>query len=379
MSFDPDDIWVDAIKGLNHVPQQKKRRLFRVAMVCAVGVSYLIDTILLFLFCVAGTVECAAPFYYGLAGLGHVVLFSLLHWSGISDRCRNRHMTLWQMIYAICVQSLGIYLAPEISPFFLAIVFIIFAFGTLRIHFSEALIVWLLTTFVIALTLFLNSGRLTLLEGTLLEYLLVAVSFSLILLRTIALGYYGYATRSRIFKLSRAFEEKAIYDALTGVYNRWMLSTLLDEQFNLYSRKGIPCSVAMIDIDHFKRINDNFGHAVGDDVLKAIVDQIGSEFRESDKLVRYGGEEFILVMAATSLSEAIALVERIRNRIARTHWKEVPDQVVITVSAGVTEVQNGDAADDPLIRADSALYTAKQGGRNRVVVNGEAAVHHPRL
>jgi diguanylate cyclase (GGDEF)-like protein len=281
------------------------------------------------------------------------------------------------MFYAICVQSLGICLAPQIAPYFLGVIFIIFAFGALRIRFSEALIVWLFSTFIIAVTLFFNSGRLTMLDGTLFEYLLVALSFSLVLLRTIALGYYSSVTSSRIFKIGHTFKEKAIHDALTGVYNRWMLNTVLEEQFSLYSREGIHCSVAMIDIDHFKRINDNFGHAVGDDLLKAIVNEISSETRDYDKLVRYGGEEFILIMAATHLSDAIALLERVRNRIARMNWVELPEQSVVTVSVGLTELRSNDAINDPLVRADEALYEAKRSGRNRLVVNGETAVLHP--
>jgi diguanylate cyclase (GGDEF)-like protein len=367
MSFDPDDIWVDAIKGFNHVPQQKKRRLYRIAMVCAVGISYLIDTVLLFLFFLVGTIQIDAPLFYGMAGLFHVLLFSLLHWFGISERLQNRHMTIWQMAYAICVQLIGIKLAPQISPFFLGVMFIVFAFGTLRISFSEALAVWLVSTLAIAMAIFTKSANLTLLKGTLIEYFLVAVSFSLILLRTIALGYYATMLRTYIFKRSLSFEKKATHDALTGVLNRWVLDGIMNEQFSLYTRKGIPCSLAMIDIDHFKQVNDGFGHATGDQILKAIVDEIRGEIRDSDKLVRYGGEEFILIMAATSLDEATVLAERIRSRISQSKWQELLDEYVITVSIGVAGLTETDNAEDPLTRADAALYEAKQLGRNRVV------------
>ncbi len=368
MSFDPDDIWVDAIKGFNHVPQQKKRRLYRIAVVCAVGTSYLIDTVLLFFFYLAGTIQVEAPLYYGLAGLFHVLLFSMLHWSGVSEGLQNHHMTMWQMAYGICVQLLGITLAPQLSPFFLGLMFVIFAFGTLRISFHEALTVWLVSTLAIAMTIFTKGANLTLMRGSLIEYILVAISFSLILLRTIALGYYASVLRTYIFKRSQSFERKATHDALTGVFNRWVLDGILNEQFSLFTRKGIPCSLAMIDIDHFKQVNDSYGHNIGDEILKAIVEEIRSEIRDSDKIVRYGGEEFILIMAATNLDEAIVLAERVRSRISHMRRQELPDESQVTVSIGLASMTETDKAETPLTRADAALYKAKRLGRNRVVI-----------
>ncbi|MGD8913431.1 MAG: GGDEF domain-containing protein [Candidatus Thiodiazotropha sp.] len=369
MNIELDDIWVDTIKRLNNIRPQDKRRLYRIAMVGTVGASYLLDTILLTLFVLTGTIQTIAPVCIGLAGLGHVVLFSTLHWTGFSEQFKNCHMTIWQMTYGIGVQMIGILLAPQITPYFLAIIFVIFAYGTLRISFREALLAWLFACIAIALTIhFKNDVRLTLPSPSTMEYLLVSVSFSLILFRAIVLGYYASVLRQRIYDISRIFQNDALHDELTGIHNRRALIDILADQFSLYMRKGIPCCFAMIDIDHFKRINDNFGHAMGDEILKTFAKKLSDRIRESDKLVRYGGEEFLLIMAATRLDEAERMAQRLRKEITQTQWNALPDGYTITVSIGLTELMQHDHANDTLTRADNALYEAKGGGRNRVVI-----------
>ena len=369
MSFDPDDIWLDKIKGFDHVPQQVKRRLYRIAMVGFVGVSYLLDTILLSLFVLVGTINVEVPLYYGLAGLGHVLLFSLLHWTGFSERFENPHMVGWGMAYSIGAQLLGISLAPKISVFFLGLIFVIFAFGMLRLSFRDALIIWFLSMISVCVTMLLSSGVvIPLVRPSLAESSLVVVSFALILLRAIALGYYAQMLRMRMYDISRSFENDAIHDALTGVYNRRALDTILQGQISLHKRKQIPCALAMIDIDHFKRINDKYGHAVGDRVLKEMAQVLLLEIRESDKLLRYGGEEFLLVMAATDLEEAEQFAERIRAKVAITKWQYLPEGIKITISIGLTELLENDRLESPLNRSDTAMYAAKKSGRDRLVI-----------
>jgi diguanylate cyclase (GGDEF)-like protein len=369
MNFELDDIWIDAIKRLNHIPPQDKRRLYRISMVGIVGACYILDTILLVLFSLMGTIQTIAPICFGLAGLGHVLLFSTFHWTGFSERFKNCHMTTWQMAYSIGVQMMAILLAPQITPYFLALIFVIFAFGTLRISFREALFAWLLACIAIGLTIhFKNDVRLTLPNPSNMEYLLVSVSFSLILLRAIALGYYASALRLRMYDISRIYQNNALHDELTGILNRRALLDILAEQLNLFSRKGVPCSLAMIDIDHFKRINDDYGHAIGDEILKAFTKKISEKIRDSDKLVRFGGEEFILVMASTNLDEAEKLAQRIRLQVSQTQWRAIPDGHDITVSIGLTELMHEDHSNESITRADTALYEAKRTGRNRVVI-----------
>ncbi|MEJ2593125.1 MAG: GGDEF domain-containing protein [Candidatus Thiodiazotropha sp.] len=349
-----------------------KRRIYRLVLVAAVGFSYLIDLLLLMLFSAVGTIQSLAPLVYGAAGLGHVALFGTLHWSGFSERFANRQMTAWQMAYAVGAQLLGIIYAPEITPFFLAILFIVFAFGTLRISFREAIIIWFLTTLAVGITLSLSAGvTIVVPHPSDAEYALISVSFALILLRCIFLGYYASLLRQRLYEKSRSFEQDATHDPLTGVLNRRVLSSILEEQISLHQRKSIPACVGMLDIDRFKSVNDQYGHATGDRILRTLTAKLRRTLRESDKLVRYGGEEFVMVLAATDLHEAEALTERIRRQIESTEWKALPTTQRITISIGLTELLLQDRVIDPIARADQALYIAKRSGRNRVVSNSD--------
>jgi diguanylate cyclase (GGDEF)-like protein len=369
-----DDLWLKQLGLWNDANPIRSRRLYRVMVVGAIGVSYLIDTLLLGLFWFAGTVDARVPLLYGYAAAGHVLLFSALHWSGYSERFKNAHMTVAQMAYAIAVQLVAITVARQIVSFFLAILFIIFAFGTLRIALREALAVWLLTCLAIAATLGLGDhANLGIASPTGPEVVVVAISFAVILLRTVVLGYYATYIRLRILEKAHsleiavdAAEQLAAQDALTGALNRRVILPAITEQISLCQRKDLPACVAMLDIDRFKAVNDTFGHLVGDAVLKRIARTIAERIRQADQFGRYGGEEFILLLPATRLDEGMTLLERIREAIASIAWPDLPAGYRITLSGGLTDVRPEDMFMDVITRADRALYTAKNNGRNRV-------------
>jgi len=168
-------------------------------------------------------------------------------------------------------------------------------------------------------------------------------------------------------KLFRAAQERALRDCLTRVYNRSFLTDWLPRQLRLARRTGAPLSVLMIDIDHFKRINDSRGHAAGDQVLVAVARCIEQQLRRSDVVVRYGGEEFTVLLPDTPVAGAFVTGERIRAAIATMTEREgLPTGVRVTVSIGLASAAR-DAGVHLLPRADAALYDAKRGGRNRVV------------
>jgi len=156
----------------------------------------------------------------------------------------------------------------------------------------------------------------------------------------------------------------SITDGLTGLYNR----TYIDEQFRQFikesSRYGKPFSIAMFDLDHFKRVNDEYGHNTGDEVLRQVAETFHNLIRETDIAGRYGGEEFLLLFPQTDHEEALVVTERIRINIERLEFEGGPEQ--ITVSAGVAQY-GGESAQELLNQADKNLYMAKQSGRNRIV------------
>ncbi|MBD1400543.1 GGDEF domain-containing protein [Pelovirga terrestris] len=164
--------------------------------------------------------------------------------------------------------------------------------------------------------------------------------------------------------LQRTFqlERDSIMDSLLGIYNRSYLDRRLPEQFSSAKRYGHDLSVLMIDIDHFKSVNDNWGHQIGDQVLQNVTRMIKNRVRETDILCRYGGEELFILLPHTGGSEAMTKAEMIRTEIET--GADCPQ--VLTVSIGVAAVSNQvGSAPDLVWQADMALYRAKNGGRNR--------------
>jgi diguanylate cyclase (GGDEF)-like protein len=168
--------------------------------------------------------------------------------------------------------------------------------------------------------------------------------------------------------LERArLERLAVTDDLTLAYNGRYLLPRLHDELRRARGAGRAVSVAMLDLDHFKRVNDTFGHARGDAVLRAFADRVRDKTRRSDVLVRRGGEEFVLVLPATDHEQAVALAERIRRGVGDIPFcDDSGPSLRQTVSIGVATWDGREASDDLLHRADMALYAAKGAGRDRV-------------
>ena len=170
-------------------------------------------------------------------------------------------------------------------------------------------------------------------------------------------------------RADREAYELATTDSLTGVYNRRTFEELAEPQLSRARRARVPVSLLMLDLDHFKRVNDTHGHLAGDHVLAAFAGLVRTCLRKEDLLARYGGEEFVVLLPGTSESAAAALAERIREHVASATLRAAGREVRITVSVGLTS-EAGDKLpplEAMLARADEALYAAKAKGRNRVV------------
>jgi diguanylate cyclase (GGDEF)-like protein len=157
-------------------------------------------------------------------------------------------------------------------------------------------------------------------------------------------------------------------DALTGLLNRRAFNVFAEDAYQHFRRYKRGVAVLMIDIDYFKRINDTWGHAAGDEVIKAVGAQVGAAIRTTDKLARFGGEEFVVMLREVDPPTAWSLAERMRRQIADTPVDYRGSPVHVTVSIGVAIVSMSDRdTGDAVERADRALYGAKAMGRNRVV------------
>jgi diguanylate cyclase len=169
--------------------------------------------------------------------------------------------------------------------------------------------------------------------------------------------------------------ELNIKDQLTGAYNRRYLDNRLADECKRHLRYEHPLSVIMLDIDFFKKVNDQHGHEAGDRVLAEVAGRLVGTTRKSDCLVRYGGEEFCCILPETPLESAALLAERFRSSIAQSPIVAGDTELQVTISLGVAELQGGDTPTTLLKRADDGLYEAKQSGRNRVVPRRHAKQH----
>ncbi|HEX22098.1 MAG TPA: GGDEF domain-containing protein, partial [Chromatiales bacterium] len=170
----------------------------------------------------------------------------------------------------------------------------------------------------------------------------------------------GESLRQRL----REKHEQAVRDPLTGLYNRLAYDERIVQEFARAKRYKQPLSLAVLDIDRFKRINDSYGHKAGDKALKIIAERVRNNLRETDFLARYGGEEFAIVMPETCLSDGLVAVEKLRKDVSQSQFHYQGTGVAITVSVGLAEMREDDSPETLFQRADRALYQAKDSGRN---------------
>lgn len=167
--------------------------------------------------------------------------------------------------------------------------------------------------------------------------------------------------------------ERALHDALTGLHNRLAYDERIAHECERWERYGRPTVLSIWDVDHFKRINDAYGHSAGDNVLKILGRLLNQHTRKSDFIARFGGEEFILLLPETGIETAFEVTEKLRQLIAESEFLYRGEPVKVSMSCGMAEFIAGDTPDDVYRRADTALYEAKQDGRNCCKIYGHSA------
>ena len=176
------------------------------------------------------------------------------------------------------------------------------------------------------------------------------------------------ATVSQSVLLRRRYERAAMFDGLTGIHNRRWLDETLHRLVRRVERGDASLSIALIDIDHFKGINDTYGHEAGDHVLTTVAQVLARNLRPTDLVARFGGEEFVILFPDTDLEHALIAGERVRLAVAsealNSGERRLPG---VTISMGIAQLQPGQSVPELLKGADRAMYAAKDGGRNRVV------------
>jgi diguanylate cyclase (GGDEF)-like protein len=353
--------------------QRKRQRALK--MLALIAGSYANDFLFIALFAYAGTVSAFIPLIHGVAAALVCAAFYLRMRNNRNDERRDQNFTLLQMGAASLIQLGGILLAPQLAFLFLNVLFIVFTFGTLRLSARDAWSAWFACFIATAVCLYQKRAGLGIPHSSNLEVALVALTYMSTLGRCIVVGLYGSAIRiklraqnEKLAAFSQEIERLATFDELTGTLNRRSISLLIEERIAASKPDDQTCCVILLDIDHFKSINDRYGHAGGDDVLRAFARVVQSCLRDSDRIGRYGGEEFVVLLPETSLQHAHVIAERIRQSIAALAWADIAPDLSMTVSGGIAEHRCGEPIRALIARADHALYAAKHDGRNRMLI-----------
>jgi diguanylate cyclase (GGDEF)-like protein len=179
---------------------------------------------------------------------------------------------------------------------------------------------------------------------------------------------FSLADADELAALERVYNA-AIKDGLTGIFNRKYLEERLDAEIAYAVRQATALSIAILDVDHFKKVNDTFGHLGGDAVLKRVAEVLGEALRTEDVLARYGGEEFVVIARGLTAPQAVLMADRVRQQVAATEVAFEDKAIKVTISAGVASLVCSAKPDKASLlgTADGRLYRAKEGGRNRVV------------
>ena len=287
---------------------------------------------------------------------------------------RHRHLRLFVVGLLTCGMLTVVYAAPVTQILLGPFAFLAMGFGVFTV--PRRLLLWLCALILGAYALVIGAHYLDREDAVLLRLEALhwlALVFSLpafvVLMGKVQRLYRSLYRASRKIK---NIQEDAKRDTLVGCFNRRYVLAALDERKQLADETGIPLCLAVLDLDHFKRINDDLGHLGGDEVLRAFSHIAQQGVRGGDVFGRYGGEEFLLIFPGTSLLPALNTCERIGAQVENHTWSPLL-RGRVTVSIGVTQYVAGESMLEFFSRADTAMYMAKEGGRNQVVVEEPVA------
>jgi diguanylate cyclase (GGDEF)-like protein len=350
-----------------------RRATQRRQILILVGASYVIDAGVLLLYAHAGAAPLMIAPAYAASGLTLVIFSIILSEFGFNERFKDHYLVAPQATVSMLIALAFTYIAPEVGGMFLCTLFIVFSFSSLRSTPAQTMLIWTAMTLGLAGLFLLTDKPVSMPHDSHLERLATLLVFILTIGRCMFLGIFSSSLKQSIYqsgqKLKEAYkriEELAELDELTGSYNRRCIMRMLDEEIARAGRNGAPCSIALIDLDWFKRINDAFGHPTGDEVLRTFAITMFANIRGIDRFGRYGGEEFLLVLPDMSTDNAVRALDRLRAIIAELDWSAFSPDMSVTISAGVATLKPEETPDTFLARADCALYAAKARGRNRI-------------
>jgi diguanylate cyclase len=351
----------------------KRRAIQRRQMLAAQTASYALGASVLLLYCHAGSIPIIVPAAFFLTGITVIGFFAVLSETYYGDRYRDHYLTIYQVAAHIMVQLAFVMAVPNVGYAFLNVLFLIFGVGALGMTARQAVIAWILTALGVGPIFLFSKVPIGMPMATPTERFAATLCFILTIGQCAFVGLHGSSLRRMLYErgvqLKEAYkriEELAELDELTGSFNRRCIMRMLDDEIARAHRSKTPFSVALIDLDWFKRINDAYGHPTGDEVLRTFAITVFANIRSIDRFGRYGGEEFLLILPDTPHDVASRILDRQREIVAELDWSAFSPGMSVTISAGVATLAPNEAPDALLARADSALYAAKARGRNRI-------------
>ncbi|AEK64115.1 GGDEF domain-containing protein [Collimonas fungivorans] len=358
--------------------QQRRKEMNAMAlgMLGRVALSGLLDAMLLWGFARAGVVRPEIALLYAMVVVLVNGVYYLLIRSGVNRRYKDPGLTFAQVVTALLLQTCFLILAPQVGYLFLINFFVIYGFGVLGLSTFWYVVSWLIGSLALVLAFSVAGAHLSFPVASNFSQLLVCLSFILTLGRCIYLTNMLSRMQRKIMEKNQQLvlamkrvQELATRDELTNIENRRSLMEILAVEQKRFQRGGTPFCIAILDLDGFKAVNDNFGHAAGDLVLKTFVEIVRNEMRLSDHFARYGGDEFVLVLTGTTVQEGVTALDRICAETEMYDWSKFGKDIVLTASIGITDFRPGESIDEAFQRADMALYGAKAAGRNRVMIS----------
>lgn len=315
-----------------------------------------------------------APLYLwtlsSLAAIGSVYVAIR---SGWSLRFRDPSLTLPQMALAIACSAAGYALTGPVRAIAFPNLMIILMFGMFGLQASSALAISVYGLLVFGLSMALMAWlrpETYPVDVELAHFMMLVIVVPAVSVLSGRLSRIRRRLRQQKEELGVALQQiqrMAAHDALTGLLNRRHMQTLLEQEAQRSQRSGDRFCLALLDLDHFKRVNDQHGHAAGDAVLCAFAEVAQTVLRRSDVLARWGGEEFVLMQVETGMPLASATLARLHEQLAKREIACGDKRLRVSFSAGLTENRPGETVTQTLERADRLLYEAKAAGRNRVV------------
>lgn len=363
-------------RKLSATDPRQKQRLHNFARICWLPAGYL-AALYVFYLCnlIDGRLLIKAVAVFAA---GSSAMFGLFY-SRINLQADDKNLTAFMASSMILAMLWVLYEAPVTRVIFVPCALLVMMLSAFRLRQFVLLMMAIVTLAGFAATIavqYLQSDTRT--------FPLLDALQLLVLVLTLP-GFMVLGKRMRhlyraLYKASIKIEhvqEDARRDALTGSYNRRYMMSALQQQKQLADDNDDYLCLAVIDLDHFKRINDEVGHLAGDEVLRTFARVAQQHLRKEDVFGRYGGEEFLLLMPSTILLDALNIVERIRDLSEAQLWISAKLRQKATVSIGVTQYIPGESILDLFSRADAAMYLAKTGGRNQVVVEEPVEAGQP--